>query len=143
MGIPFHESGYGRRFFDVQLPKLTQALNRLAEATETQNNLLTKVAARETHEDKKSTVFVCCLKRYENKDIKLLGNVSVCETPSKAALWANQTLRELEEKGFMVKPESKLAFFENISSNPGGLLYVYENEDSESKESFFLSVEAV
>ena len=32
MGPQFFETPYGRRFFDVQLPNLIKAINRLAEA---------------------------------------------------------------------------------------------------------------
>ena len=39
--IQFHETGYGRRFFDFQLPEITRAIHRLAEAIETQNEILT------------------------------------------------------------------------------------------------------
>lgn len=31
MGLQFHETGYGKRFFDSQLPALIKALNRLAD----------------------------------------------------------------------------------------------------------------
>ena len=37
MGPHFHETGYGRTFFQSQLPNLINALNRLAEAIEKQN----------------------------------------------------------------------------------------------------------
>lgn len=33
----FHETGYGKRFFDSQLPKLIKALERIADALEKQN----------------------------------------------------------------------------------------------------------
>ena len=39
MGPQFHETGYGRTFFQSQLPNLIKALNRLAEAMEKQNEL--------------------------------------------------------------------------------------------------------
>ena len=38
MGPQFHESPYGKSFFESQLPKLINALNRLAEAIEKQSN---------------------------------------------------------------------------------------------------------
>ena len=38
MGIQFHETEFGRRFFGKQLPDLTKAINRLAEAKENENN---------------------------------------------------------------------------------------------------------
>ena len=40
MSIPFHNTGYGRRFFDQQLPELIKAINRLAIAQEKSNELL-------------------------------------------------------------------------------------------------------
>lgn len=33
----FHETMYGKRFFDSQLPKLIKALERIADALEKQN----------------------------------------------------------------------------------------------------------
>ena len=39
MGPQFHETGYGRTFFQSQLPNLIKAINRLADAVEKQNEL--------------------------------------------------------------------------------------------------------
>ena len=39
MGTQFHETGYGRTFFQSQLPNLIKAINRLADAMEKQNEL--------------------------------------------------------------------------------------------------------
>ena len=39
MGPQFHETGYGRTFFQSQLPNLVKAINRLADAMEKQNEL--------------------------------------------------------------------------------------------------------
>lgn len=39
MGPQFHETGYGRTFFQSQLPNQIKALNRLADAMEKQNEL--------------------------------------------------------------------------------------------------------
>ena len=39
MGPQFHETGYGRTFFQSQLPNLIKALIRLADAMEKQNEL--------------------------------------------------------------------------------------------------------
>lgn len=40
MGLEFYQTGYGKRFFEVQLPNLINAINRLADAAEKQNELL-------------------------------------------------------------------------------------------------------
>jgi hypothetical protein len=37
MNTPFYETGYGRKFFDVQLPELIKSLNRVADAQEAAN----------------------------------------------------------------------------------------------------------
>lgn len=39
MGSNFHETMYGKRFFEGQLPCLIKAINRLAESIEKQNEL--------------------------------------------------------------------------------------------------------
>lgn len=39
MGPQFHETGYGRDFFQSQLPNLIKAIDRLADALEKQNEL--------------------------------------------------------------------------------------------------------
>ena len=39
MGPQFHETGYGRTFFQSQLPNLIKAINRLADAMEKENEL--------------------------------------------------------------------------------------------------------
>jgi hypothetical protein len=39
MGPQFHETGYGRTFFQSQLPNMIKAINRLADAMEKQNEL--------------------------------------------------------------------------------------------------------
>jgi hypothetical protein len=38
-GPEFHQTGYGRRFFEAQLPDLIRGINRLAEAIEESNEL--------------------------------------------------------------------------------------------------------
>lgn len=37
MGPEFYQTGYGKRFFDAQLPRLINAIERLAAAVEKQN----------------------------------------------------------------------------------------------------------
>lgn len=40
MGPQFHETAYGKRFFGIQLPKLTEALERIAQALERKEETL-------------------------------------------------------------------------------------------------------
>ena len=53
MGLQFHETGYGKRFFEVQLPSLIKALNRVADVNE--KRLTSETVARE----EPNKVFVC------------------------------------------------------------------------------------
>lgn len=39
MGPQLFQTRYGKRFFDSQLPKLIEAINRLADAVEKQNEV--------------------------------------------------------------------------------------------------------
>ena len=40
MGLQFHETVYGKRYFEYQFPKLIDTIERLANAVEKQNKLL-------------------------------------------------------------------------------------------------------
>lgn len=40
MSIAFHNTGYGRRFFERQLPDLIEAINRVADSQQKSNDLL-------------------------------------------------------------------------------------------------------
>ena len=51
MGPQFHETGYGRTFFQSQLPNLIKAINRLAEAMEKQNELKQEEKRNDQSED--------------------------------------------------------------------------------------------
>lgn len=39
VGTQFFETGYGKRFFESQLPELIKSINRLADAIEEQNEI--------------------------------------------------------------------------------------------------------
>ena len=46
--MQFHETGYGRKFFDRQLPELIKSINRLADSNETliaQDDIVEKIHA--------------------------------------------------------------------------------------------------
>lgn len=137
MGIPFHESVYGHRFFDVQLPKLIQAINRLAEATETQNALTAEMKQKpssvNTAENSKY-VLVCGVKKLENKEWKCEGITTTCFSPRKALLWADQALHECATLGYTPTPERETAFLNNLISNNGDMLFLYKNGDSKSPD---------
>jgi hypothetical protein len=55
MGPQFHETGYGRTFFEHQLPELIKSINQLANATREQNEILK--SQQEQPDPKKIPVF--------------------------------------------------------------------------------------
>ena len=144
MGYPqFHETGYGKMFFECQLPKLIKALNRLAEATETQNKLLAKTASQTTIDDAAEPVLICSLKLYKNKTTEQVGDIVVCHSPQQAVRWVDTTLLELQSLGFKPVPETKASFFDNISTKTSGLLFVYKDGNSTSDEFYALDVKEI
>lgn len=44
----FHETTYGKRFFDSQLPKLIKSLERIADALEKQNQIKQEEKSNDT-----------------------------------------------------------------------------------------------
>lgn len=48
----FHETGYGKRFFDRQLPELTKAINRLAKSLEEANRRNQEIDDRKEQAEK-------------------------------------------------------------------------------------------
>lgn len=132
MGIPFHETVYGHRFFDVQLPKLIQAVNRLAEATEVQNSLTAEIkqqkSATVTTSQKDDFILLCGVMRLENKVWKYTTGVARCESPRSAILWADQALLYCEELGYKPLPEKEASFLQSLLTNSGDMLLVYKGD---------------
>lgn len=134
MGIPFHESVYGHRFFDVQLPKLTQALNRLAEAVETQNALTAEMKQKTSAEPaakKDNFILLCGVMKLENKAWKYTTDLARCVTPRSAILWADQALRECEALGYVPIPEKEASFLESLLANMGDMLLLYKGDSKD------------
>ena len=50
MGLQFHETMYGKTFFEHQLPRLTKAIEKLAESKNTQGSIPFPLADEETCE---------------------------------------------------------------------------------------------
>lgn len=57
MGPQFHETAYGKRFFGSQIPKLTEALERIAQALERKEETLCIKKCKETYETEREWIF--------------------------------------------------------------------------------------
>ena len=97
MGLQFHETGYGKRFFDAQLPSLIKAINRLADTNEKQQNA--EFAADVTA----NMVYIC----YEENSSELaIENGAVNEMYVAASLndvykWLDKRLKEAEQNYYI------------------------------------------
>lgn len=144
MGIPFHETVYGHRFFDVQLPKLTKAIDRLAAAMEESNQLMAKSKTPETPAEEEKMLICRKMMRDGDGVFMHFGDVTRCSTPRKALAWANDILEEYKSKGLWPIPEAEIQFLENISQNIPCCLTLYPKGDtSNSDDAIMLSVKAI
>ena len=84
MGSDFHNTKYGSIFFEVQLPKLTRSIERLADAVEKNNQLL--FDAQKEHKSKIYCDVLTCANRSKDgfctKEAVALNSDSVCEDRS-------------------------------------------------------------
>lgn len=81
MGNDFHNTKYGQIFFEVQLPKLTRSIERLADAVEKNNQLL--FDSQKEHKSKIYCDVLTCVNRSKDgfctKDAVALNSESICE----------------------------------------------------------------
>lgn len=111
MGIQFHETVRGQRFFDIQLPKLTKAIERLAEAKEKENTKIAP-AAKTTN-----AVYVC----YEENSHELavdngtIHEMVVATKFEEVAQWVNARLSEASVNSYSVAfKEDEADFCKNL-----------------------------
>ena len=142
MGIPFHESVYGHRFFDVQLLKLIQAINRLAEATETNNRLLAEAKDSEKHAEK--TMFLCRrMIRSGNEEYIPFYDIVRCNTAKEAIAWADKELTHFKKQNLWPIPETEMQFLEMIATRMSCNVLLYHNGDPADSDPIMLSVKAI
>lgn len=104
MGMQFHETGYGKRFFDQQLPALIKALNRMADVYEKKQSVT------------KHTVYVSYHQRLPHQNHNLGTpndmNVRLCDT-EEALEWAKSLVEKLQNEGYHPVLENALEKFYN------------------------------
>ena len=102
MGMQFHETGYGKRFFDQQLPALTKALNRVADVYEKKQNAA------------EHTVFVSYHLNMVplNQKKGTLSNMEVCLCNTADVLdWIKELINNIQEDGYIPTSEETLESF--------------------------------
>lgn len=137
MGLQFHETGYGKRFFDVQLPSLIKALNRVADANEKQQTA--EPAATVTA----NMVYVCY---EENSNELAIENGAVNEMYVAASLndvykWLDKRLKEAEKNFYTVLNDMEESeFYKELVASKECALHLYHNGDENSRLNYALTV---
>lgn len=137
MGLQFYETGYGKRFFDVQLPSLIKALDRLAEAKES------KQASEPLAAITTNMVYVC----YEENSHELATeNGAVNEMYVAASLndvykWVDKRLKEAEQNYYSVLNDMEESeFYKELMTGKESALTLYHNGDESSCLYYSLTV---
>ena len=137
MGLQFHETGYGKRFFDVQLPSLIKALNRVADANEKQQ------IAEPVVEVTANMVYVCY---EENSNELAIENGAVNEMYVAASLndvykWLDKRLKEAEQNFYTILNDmEENEFYKELMASTDCALHLYHNGDENSRLNYALTV---
>ena len=137
MGLQFHETGYGKRFFDVQLPSLIKALNRVADANEKQQT------AEPVVEVTANMVYVCY---EENSNELAIENGAVNEMYVAASLndvykWLDKRLKEAEQNFYTILNDmEENEFYKELMASKECALHLYHNGDENSRLNYALTV---
>ena len=137
MGLQFHETGYGKRFFDVQLPSLIKALNRVADANEKQQ------IAEPVVEVTANMVYVCY---EENSNELAIENGAVNEMYVAASLndvykWLDKRLKEAEQNFYTILNDmEENEFNKELMASKECALHLYHNGDENSRLNYALTV---
>ena len=137
MGLQFHETGYGKRFFDVQLPSLIKALNRVADANEKQQ------IAEPVVEVTANMVYVCY---EENSNELAIENGAVNEMYVAASLndvykWLDKRLKEAEQNFYTILNDmEENEFYKELMASKECALHLYHNGDENSRLKYALTV---
>lgn len=137
MGLQFHETGYGKRFFDVQLPSLIKALNRVADANEKQQ------IAEPVVEVTANMVYICY---EENSNELAIENGAVNEMYVAASLndvykWLDKRLKEAEQNYYIALNDmEENEFYKELMASKECALHLYHNGDENSRLNYALTV---
>lgn len=135
--MQFHESPFGHRYYNKQLPDLIKALNRLADVNEA-----TLVHSKE--KPKVQTVYVCY---HENSrsiamDAGGVSDLTVKQSIEEVYKWAKSAVEQAENDGFVPMCECEATdFFSTLLESPKITLPVYKNGNEDAEDHYVITVE--
>lgn len=135
--MQFHETGFGNRFFNKQLPELINAINRLADVNEA-----TLMHSKE--KPKVQTIYVCY---HENSrsiamDAGGVSDLTVKQSIEEVYKWAKTAVDQAEDDGFVPVCECEATeFFSEVLESQKITLPVYKNGDEDAEDHYVITVE--
>ena len=137
MGLQFHETEYGKRFFDVQLPSLIKAVERLADANGKQQ------AAEPAVDTTANMVYVC----YEENSNELaiengaINEMCVAFSLNDVYQWIRKRRKEAEQNSYTVLNDMEASeFYKELMASRECALHLYHNGDEDSRLYYALTV---
>lgn len=135
--MQFHETGFGNRFFNKQLPELINALNRLADINEAS-------LMQSEEKPKEQTVYVCY---HENSrsiamDAGGVSDLTVKQSIEEVYKWAKAAVDQAEDDGFVSVCECEATeFFAELLESQKSTLPVYKNGNEDAEDHYVITIE--
>ena len=137
MGFQLHETMYGKRFFENQLPSLIRAINRLADVDEKRQ------AAEPAAVIKNNTVYVC----YEENSHELaiengvVNELYVASSLDDVRKWVDKQQKAAEQNFYTVlNNEEEGEFYKELIAGRETALELYHNGEENSRLFYSLNV---
>ena len=143
--MEFHETMYGKRFFEHQLPSLIRALNRIADNQESaltgKNTVST--SRSNTVVNSANNIYVC----YEENSVALYseaGNISKLFVTSNEALakeWAKRSYEMASGSGYHPIEEADYAELMDHIGDTYASMWVYLGRKENTRENYGICVD--
>lgn len=143
--MEFHDTMYGKRFFENQLPSLIRALNRIADNQESglSGKSMGQSSRSNVVTDSTSKIYVC----YEENSIALYseaGNISKLFVTSDEALakeWAKRSYEMAAGSGYHPIEEADYAELMDHIGDTYASMWVYLGRRENSRENYGICVD--
>ncbi len=143
--MEFHDTMYGRRFFENQLPSLIRALNRIADNQEAGlfGKSMGQSSKSNTGTESASKIYVC----YEENSLALYseaGNISKPFVTSDEALardWAKRSYELASDSGYHPIEEADYAELMDHIGDTYASMWVFLGRRENSRENYGICVD--
>ena len=143
--MEFHDTMYGKSFFENQLPSLIRALNRIADNQETALSGRNTVpsSTNSTVTESESRIYVC----YEENSVALYseaGNINkmfVTSDEGMAREWAKRSYERAADSGYHPIDESDYAELMDHIGDTYASMWVYLGRRESARENYGICVD--